>query len=564
MAILTTTIAQFRVTKSKPTASAYYLTDEGKEGFFVLSATKAEDNGGTVLRNAKGYALERQYRGQLPMARWFDIVPDGRPIGKLLNDYIATLPAGGRTAPLLFEAGRYNANDTTINTRHSGLGFVCHTGLAMFLGNGKQPVIISGKGAVATFYGIGAHNGGYKELKNEDGSLLTNLQDPRLKQLACMICYGVTDISRCVFEETPGYNLVLEGWLPESNTSGSHIHNINLFQRGFRALYIEGADSNASVIDGANDFRDNGGGIVDVSLLGNTVVGNMFHENKSGHIQVRGGGGNMSFVAGNYEEGDSIPDVYTGQSTVIGNRHSGIPNAGEYVYLQNPSSQLIQQETSYGLQVNRIKGRQDNIAETFMSGTTLAKPGTQETRTMRSDGVNLNNPLKNHRYDGYAVQDIADVERLDIPFKAGDIVEREGVYQRHLPNEWRCFQGGNSLASPLNIKASVTPNSGGRLVLEGNISQLQAGQVLEVAGHVVTIDGTHNDPNNGIVAAGSYYLPNFKSASLSYAKPKFQAMGRGVGTLAQRPMLRPDDIGWSYFATDEGKESIWLGTKWSA
>lgn len=520
MPITTTTVAKFRATTSAPTAEAYELVEPGKSGrFYYDEADKTTaDNGGTVLVNKKGHRLKRDFSGP-PLASWFDIRP-GQDVSAALQRYVDSLPGGEYVAPLVLEAGRYSVSKT-VDLGRTGLGLLCLTGRATWINKGKGPFLRWGNGRPVKLCGLSFSGPGYRELTSPAGERIIDAADPLLYQHALVIAGGVCNISECTFEETPGHGLVLEGWLPASNVSGSRIHTQNLFQRcGGRGLHIVGADANAVVVDGANDFRDNAGGLCDQSLLGGLVLGDMFHNNPLGHVQLTGGGGSMAVVAFSYEEGDSAPDVLSGQSLAIGNRHSGAPQVGEYATLMDPNSPFVSGAASFGTQFLRAKNSAYPLLEVVKSGEPVRRWNTDDERRFPFDVLNVPHLLVDGHLVDLPVASLAAALRLDCFFQPGDTIFSRADSRRYV-----CVRGGNGGRVLAGVTATVTPNSGGQLVVSGDTDQLEPGSVVEVGGHVVPIQYLSHDVNNGLRAIGPYDIrDSVASQPLSYPAPQFQPL----------------------------------------
>jgi len=131
------------------------------------------------------------------------------------------------------------------------------------------------------------------------------------------------------------------------------------------------------------------------------------------------------------------------------------------------------------------------------------------------------------------------------------------------PAGWRCVGAGTigTLQSGITGRVNST-NFEFNAAAEG---VFRPGDTVQLGNRIGTLEaGRGESPDTG---GPTWYTDKFHSEQggifpATYAAPRMRAVGEGVGPLARRPTLRPDDAGWRYFDTDSNTWSTWSGTAW--
>lgn len=517
MPITTTTVAQFQRSKPKALADGYIILGAGKPGlWFPAPADAADlDNGGTFLRDGLGRGIARSYEG-LRSAAMFDMRP-GKDISERLQRYISDLTPGEYGSMLAWQPVTYEVSGVDLG--RTALGFTALEGRATFRGE-RILRWNDGQGRMVklnnmAFLGVG---------KKDWGGLDDN--DRRLMDNALLYGNGVAELTGCAVLESPGHGLVLEGWeqkdKPLTNVSGSFISR-SLFQRNSGAgLYIVGNNANA-VTNFANDFRDNKTGSRDASQVGGTCFANMYHLNREGGNNRMDGSGCIGHSQANYYEEDpgGKGNTYGGECFVREAQRSGAATVGPHVDFQDayhPFNWRREANGSYSYYPKDDSGTP--LMQYGSVNAALAEARSNDVRPAAGPWVNTTFAYVGGKGVGLPVDSLAAALELDYFFQAGDTIQavQEG-------RAYVCVRGGNGGRKLTGVTATVTPNSGGQLVVAGDTDQLQPGTVVELAGHAAQIQYLSHDVNNGLLAIGEYQIQAVvASQPLSYPAPQFQPL----------------------------------------
>jgi hypothetical protein len=327
--------------------------------------------------------------------------------------------------------------------------------------------------------------------------------DPDLLHNALLYSNGVVDIdNRCSFVEAPSYHVVLEGWelagQPLTNVSGSRIKSSLFSRAGMWGLYIVGNNANACLNIG-NDYRDSGGGSRDASQVGGVCEANMYHLNRVRGNNAMDGSGCIGRSVGNYYEEDpgGKGNTYGGECYVREAQRSGAPSVGPHVDFQDtyhPFNWRREANGSYGYYPKNDSGTP--LVQYGPASAPIAQASSNDVRPAAGPWVNATFAYIGGKATALPVKSLAAALELDYFFQPGDTIQAAEEGRAYV-----CVQGGNGGRVLNGVTATVTPNSGGQLVVSGATEQLRGGTVVQLAGHTVSIQYLSHDVNNGLRAA---------------------------------------------------------------
>jgi hypothetical protein len=414
-----------------------------------------------------------------------------------------------------------------------------------------------------------------------------------------------------------GHGVYVNGFIEQStNASLCFFERLLLAQNNGSGIEFEGSDANQCTLV-ACDSRDNRRyGFEDNSFLGNQYLGCHANNCAKGPYLVSNANATATLL-GCYSESGMPKALLNGNSCIIGGIHEsglqgGMAISGNRVYqhMGFQSSDPLNPQAGATIGFNGANMFLDGYGgfetgfqlrfrpQYFPDGVTINKNiiqysmgysnldsedrfwqllggGSQTQRTtngVRGYGRTVNEAtqyVRNLLIRGR----LTDVEYDSIQSKINNIYH----YQYHQGDEirwafndghsiegWRCIKPGTTGVYTEGRTAFVSglDGLGGSIItLNGNNTQIRIGDVILLNKTYEAVVTRFSEGANSKLVLDTP-IPNLPGMKIEFATPKFKSFGNPSGTTSQRPKLRSDDAGQSYFDTTLGMPVWWNGNSW--